>query len=284
MGNEMLLKFTKMQGAGNDFVMINGISQNVAATKELIRHLSDRHYGIGADQVLIVEKTQLPEVDFRYRIFNADGHEVEQCGNGARCFARFVFDQGLTNKRRIRVETQKSIIEPEILENGQIRVMMGCPSINPSDLPLLTRGLVCQMNRQLPIYQYEGVTFAPVSMGNPSAVVFVDDVEAFNVLEVGQKLCFAPCFPKQTNVVFMEICDRHKAKVRVFERGAGETLACGSGTCSGVVAAMLARKVSEFVEVQAHGGLLSIQWDGQMSSPVYLVGDAVKVFDGEIMI
>lgn len=280
----MRLKFTKMQGAGNDFVMINGISQRVVPTPELIRRLSDRHYGIGADQILIVEKTLLPEVDFRYRIFNADGNEVEQCGNGARCFARFVLDQGLTNKKSIRVETQKGIIEPEILDIDRIQVTMGCPSINPEDLPFLTNGLDFQMNQQLPLYHYEGVTFAPISMGNPSAVVFVDDVEVFDVSEVGQKLCEAPCFPKQTNVVFMQICDQHKAKVRVFERGAGETLACGSGTCSGVVAAMLAKKVSEFVDVQARGGLLHIQWDGQMSSPVYLVGDAVKVFDGEIMI
>ena len=280
----MRLKFTKMQGAGNDFVMIDGVSQHIMPTPEFIRYLADRHYGIGADQVLLVERTVLPGVDFRYRIFNSDGHEVEQCGNGARCFAQFVFNLGLTTKKRIRVETKKNIIEPEILDNGQVRVMMGCPSTQAEDLPFIPTSLHSICQHQLSLWQYEGVTFAPISMGNPSAVVFVDDVDAYDVTGVGKKLCFAPCFPNQTNVVFLEMKDLHHAKVRVFERGSGETLACGSGTCSGVVAAVLAKKAFEFVDVQAQGGLLRIQWDGQMSSPVYLVGDAVKVFDGEIMI
>lgn len=280
----MRLKFTKMQGAGNDFVVIDGLSQDFAPNPETIRRLSDRHFGIGADQVLLVEKTHLADVDFRYRIFNADGHEVEQCGNGARCFARFVVDKGLTTKTRIRVETKKRIIEPEILEDGRVKVMMGAPSLNPEDLPFNTAQLLCTKKADLPVWQYENISFGALSMGNPSAVIFVENVDQTDVEEIGRKICFAPCFPQQTNVVFLEVNDAHRAKVRVFERGAGETLACGSGTCSGIVASMLAGQTNTFVDVQARGGTLQIQWSGDLAAPVYLVGDAVSVFDGEILL
>ncbi len=280
----MRLKFTKMQGAGNDFVVIDGISQNFDPNSETIRRLADRHFGIGADQILLVEKTHLAGVDFRYRIFNADGHEVEQCGNGARCFARFVVDKGLTNKSRIRVETKKRVIEPEILEDGRVKVMMGAPSLNPDDLPFLAHQLLSTKKADLPLWEYENVKFGALSMGNPSAVIFVDNVDETDVEGIGRKICFAPCFPQQTNVVFLEINDAHRARVRVFERGAGETLACGSGTCSGIVASMLARKTNTFVDVQARGGMLQIQWSGELTAPVYLVGDAVSVFDGEILL
>lgn len=280
----MRLKFTKMQGAGNDFVVIDGISQDFDPNPETIRRLSDRHFGIGADQVLLVEKTHLADVDFRYRIFNADGGEVEQCGNGARCFARFVVDKGLTNKTRIRVETKKRVIEPEILEDGRVRVMMGAPSLKPEDLPFNPAQLLSTKMADLLVWQYEDIAFGALSMGNPSAVIFVDNVDETDVEGIGKKICFAPCFPQQTNVVFLEVNDAHRAKVRVFERGAGETLACGSGTCSGVVASMLAGQTNTFVDVQARGGTLQIQWSGDLAAPVYLVGDAVSVFDGEILL
>lgn len=280
----MRLKFTKMQGAGNDFVVIDGLCQDFDPNPDTIRRLADRHFGIGADQVLVVEKTHLADVDFRYRIFNADGHEVEQCGNGARCFARFVVDKGLTNKTRIRVETKKRVIEPEILEDGRVKVMMGAPSLNPEDLPFNTNQLLCAKKADLPVWQYENIAFGALSMGNPSAVIFVENVDQTDVEEIGRKICFAPCFPQQTNVVFLEVNDAHRARVRVFERGAGETLACGSGTCSGIVASMLAGQTNTFVDVQARGGTLQIQWSGDLAAPVYLVGDAVSVFDGEILL
>ena len=271
-----------MHGAGNDFVMIDAISQKISLNGETIRCLADRHYGIGADQVLLVEKSRLENVDFRYRIFNCDGQEVEQCGNGARCFARFVFENGLTSKKRMRVETQKSIIEPEILDDGRVKVMMGTVSLCPSDLPFEPRDLKYSLRVRLPQWSYGGIEFSALSIGNPWTIIFVDDVNVIDVEKLGTQICFSPYFPKQTNVAFMENQVPDAARMRFFERGVGETLACGTGACCGVVASILAQRANSVVDVQARGGMLQVQWSGALTDSVYLIGDAIRVFDGEI--
>ena len=277
-----------MHGAGNDFVMLDGVSQTLELRAEDIRFIADRHLGIGADQVLLVSASENPNVDFRYRIFNQDGSEVEQCGNGARCFVKFVRHCGLTDKKKILVQTMKTVIEPELLADGRVKVNMGAPIFDLSQLPFAPRALPTRYlgrAKQWQLDHAEGsLWFAALSMGNPTATVFVQNVGTTPVDQWGQLIGEHPIFPNRTNVAFLEVLDKNNARIRVFERGAGETLACGSGTCAAIVAAMNAGLCQDFVEVQAQGGQLRIEWDGLDDSPVYLIGPAEHVFDGELEI
>lgn len=273
----MQLKFTKMHGLGNDFIVIDGISQSVSLTPGNIRFLADRHFGIGCDQVLIVEKA-IGNADFRYRIFNADGSEVEQCGNGARCFARFVHDQGLTKKREIGVETTSGVIFPRLETNGKVTVNMGIPRFEPADIPFVAekRALTYPLD-----VNGKQIKISAVSMGNPHAVQIVSNAEAAPVVTEGRLIESHPRFPQRVNVGFMEIIDRHHIKLRVFERGAGETLACGTGACAAVVCGIERNLLTSKVTVSTHGGDLCIQWGGE-NHPVLMTGPATTVFEGSI--
>ncbi|HZV98867.1 MAG TPA: diaminopimelate epimerase [Methylophilaceae bacterium] len=274
----MKLKFTKMQGIGNDFIMVDGYSQPVALTAEQIRKLADRHFGVGFDQLLLVEASQLPEVDFRYRIFNADGGEVEQCGNGARCFVRFVHDKNLTHKHEIQVETARGIIAPRLEGNGLVTVNMGAPIFAPKDIPFIT---------DLPALTYElhvggiHIEISALSMGNPHAVQIVGSVDTAPVAVQGPLIELHPRFPQRVNVGFMQIVDAHHIRLRVFERGSGETLACGTGACAAVVAGIRLGRLQSPVQVSTRGGELSISWAGD-DAPVMMTGPAETVFEGEI--
>ena len=272
------LAFTKMQGLGNDFVMIDAVRQPIQLTEDQVRHLADRHFGVGCDQLLVVEPAQTPGVDFRYRIFNADGGEVEQCGNGARCFARFVFDQGLTDKREIRVETKKGIIAPRLEADGNVTVDMGVPVLNPADVPF-----VSDSDAYVQPLDVAGTSVAitAVSMGNPHAVQVVADVDTAPVAEQGPLIEHHPRFPARVNAGFLQVADEHRVRLRVFERGAGETLACGTGACAAVVAGILRGLVASPVAVETRGGELTIAWNG-VGTPVLMTGPAVTVFTGEI--
>ncbi|MDR0996461.1 MAG: diaminopimelate epimerase [Zoogloeaceae bacterium] len=274
----MKLKFTKMQGAGNDFVVLNGISQPVALAPEHIRQLADRHFGIGFDQLLLVEKSTLPGVDFRYRIFNADGGEVEQCGNGARCFARFVHDQHLTDKTAIRVETQKGIIAPELKADGQVKVDMGIPRFAPADLPFVAESEALTYRLQAAQKTWQ---IGIASMGNPHAVLCCEALDDALIAEVGPAIQQHAAFPRQVNVGFMRVVDRHAIELRVYERGAGETLSCGTGACAAVVTGIRQGLLESPVEVRTHGGTLTIDWAGD-DAPVFMTGPAAPVFEGEI--
>ena len=281
----MKIKFTKMHGAGNDFVVIDAINQPIDFTPAQWQYLADRRFGVGADQMLVVEKPQAAGVDFRYRIYNADGGEVEQCGNGARAFVKFVTDKKLTNKHAIKVETMSGIIEPRLEANGQITVDMGPPILQPEDVPFDTTDLLCKAEGEETLWPLdikgEIHWVAALSMGNPHAVHVVADVETAPVREDGVLIEHHPRFPKRVNVGFMQIIDEHQIKLRVFERGAGETLACGTGACAAVVSGMRRGLLTSPVKVQTRGGELSIAWAGN-SSPVLLTGPAVTVFEGEI--
>lgn len=274
----MRLDFVKMQGLGNDFVMINAMQQPVVLSNEQLRHLADRRFGVGCDQILFVEPSQIEGVDFRYRIFNADGGEVQQCGNGARCFARFVHDQGLTDKTEIVVETQKGLIYPRIEADGEVTVNMGLPRFTPAEIPFLADAA----NLQYPIEVLEkNQHISVVSMGNPHAVLVVDAVDTAPVGEVGAALESHSRFPERVNVGFMQVMDRHSIRLRVFERGSGETLACGTGACAAVVAGQRLGLLDEGVSVQTRGGSLTIRWAGE-NQPVLMRGAAVRVFEGVI--
>ena len=281
----MKIKFTKMHGAGNDFVVIDAINQSIDFTPAQWQYLADRRFGVGADQMLVVEKPQAAGVDFRYRIYNADGGEVEQCGNGARAFVKFVTDKKLTNKHAIKVETMSGIIEPRLEANGQITVDMGPPILTPEDVPFDTFDLLCKAEGEETLWPLDikGEThwIAALSMGNPHAVQVVADVETAAVREDGVLIEHHPRFPKRVNTGFMQIIDPHQIKLRVFERGAGETLACGTGACAAVVSGIRRGLLTSPVKVQTRGGELSITWAGS-SSPVLLTGPAVTVFEGEI--
>ena len=272
------LAFTKMHGLGNDFVMIDAVRQNIQLTEAQVRYLGDRHFGVGFDQLLVVETSQTPGVDFRYRIFNADGGEVEQCGNGARCFARFVFDQGLTDKREIRVETKKGIITPRLEADGNVTVDMGVPVLTPADVPF-----VSDSDAYVQPLDVAGTTVAitAVSMGNPHAVQVVANVDTAPVAEQGPLIEHHPRFPARVNAGFLQIVDEHRVRLRVFERGAGETLACGTGACAAVVAGILRELIVSPVTVETRGGELTIAWNG-VGSPVLMTGPAVTVFAGEL--
>lgn len=272
------LAFSKMHGLGNDFVMIDAVRQDIRLSADQVRWLADRHFGVGCDQLLVVEPAQTPGVDFRYRIFNADGGEVEQCGNGARCFARFVFEQGLSDKREIRVETKKGIITPRLEDDGMVTVDMGVPVLAPAEVPF-----VSDSDAWVQPLDVAGTTVAitAVSMGNPHAVQVVADVDTAPVAEQGPLIEHHPRFPARVNAGFLQVVDEHHVRLRVFERGAGETLACGTGACAAVVAGILRGLVSSPVHVATRGGELTIAWGG-VGSPVMMTGPAVTVFTGEL--
>ncbi|MET4026997.1 diaminopimelate epimerase [Marinobacter sp. MBR-99] len=277
-GQGPLLRFTKMHGLGNDFMVVDAISQPFRLRPELIRELADRNFGIGFDQLLVVEPPGLPDVDFRYRIFNADGSEVEQCGNGARCFARFVRDQRLTNKRVIRVQTAKGVIELKIGKDGLVMVNMGVPELNPPAIPFAAD---CQKNVYTVDVDGQTVELSAVSMGNPHGVLVVDDVDTAPVATLGPMLEKHARFPARANIGFLQVIDRNHARLRVFERGSGETLACGSGACAAVVAGQLRGLLDTRVEVELRGGRLVIEWQGD-GSPVMMEGPAKTVFEGQL--
>ena len=279
----MKLKFSKMQGLGNDFVVFDGVRQRVQLSTEQYRRIADRHFGIGCDQILLVEPSKNGEADFRYRIFNADGGEVEQCGNGARCFVRFVREQGLTDKESIRVETLSGLITPRLESDGRVTVDMGAPIFEPQRIPFIA-------DRELPTYALEvdsaTVEISALSMGNPHAVQVVADVDHAPVLVQGPLIEKHSRFPQRVNAGFMQIVDRNRIKLRVYERGAGETLACGTGACAAVVAGIKLRLLNEKVCVQTRGGELTIEWRGADNSrpPVYMTGPAETVFEGEVIV
>lgn len=283
----MKLKFTKMHGAGNDFVVIDAINQSIDLTPAQWQLLADRRFGVGADQMLVVEKPQAAGVDFRYRIYNADGGEVEQCGNGARAFVKFVTDKKLTDKRTIRVETMSGVIEPRLEADGQITVDMGPPILAPEQVPFDTSALLGKVEGSETLWPLEikGETcwISAISMGNPHAVQVVADVETAPVRENGVLIEHHPRFPKRVNAGFMQIISQHQIKLRVFERGAGETLACGTGACAAVVAGIRRGLLTSPVKVETRGGELLIAWAGDTSA-VMLTGPAVTVFEGEIEI
>lgn len=281
----MKLKFTKMHGAGNDFIVLDAINQTVELTPDQWKKLADRRFGIGADQMLVVEKSQSAGVDFRYRIYNADGGEVEQCGNGARAFVRFVIEKNLTDKTRIKVETLSGIIEPRLEADGEITVDMGPPILIPEQVPFDATGLLGKVEEQDTLWPLEikgdTIWISVVSMGNPHAVQIVADVDNAPVDTVGFLIERHKRFPQRVNAGFMQIINQHLIKLRVFERGAGETLACGTGACAAVVAGIRRGLLASPVDVHTRGGDLSIAWDGDMS-PVMMTGPAVSVFEGEI--
>jgi len=276
----MLLKFTKMHGLGNDFVVIDAISQCVAITPEIAKKLGDRHFGVGCDQILVVESPTQPDIDFRYRIFNNDGTEVEQCGNGARCFAKFVRNRKLTGKSKILVETAGGIIELKLQKNQLITVNMGLPVLSPKEIPFLATQQ--QTTYKIPI-EGSDLLISAISMGNPHAVLKVDDVCAVSVEFLGLAISKHALFPKQTNVGFMQVINPHEINLRVYERGAGETLACGSGACAAVVAGQLQGLLESPVTVNLTSGSLTIEWQGH-EHPVMMTGPANTVYHGRINI
>jgi diaminopimelate epimerase len=281
----MQLKFTKMHGAGNDFVVIDATSTPADFTPQQWARLADRRFGIGADQILIVEQPTVAGADFRYRIYNNDGGEVEQCGNGARAFARFVHDKGLSSATSIRVQTMAGIIAPRLESDGSVTVDMGAPVLEPAAVPFDAAGLAGVVQGGDVVWPLQigaaQVLFSVVSMGNPHAVQVVDDVDTAPVEETGAVIEHHPRFPRRVNAGFMQVVDRRHIRLRVFERGAGETLACGTGACAAVVAGIRRGLLDSPVKVTARGGDLSIAWAGP-GQPVYLSGPAVTVYEGEI--
>ena len=279
----MKLRFTKMHGAGNDFVVIDGVRQSVCLSQAQRRFLADRHVGIGADQLLLVEPARGVGVDFRYRIFNADGGEVEQCGNGARCFVRFVREQGLTDKRAIRVETMGGVIEPRLEGDGRVTVEMGVPAFDPASIPFDASGLEPRRVGEDALWPLEvdGALrwVSVVSMGNPHAVQVVDDVERAPVRTEGPRIEHAPRFARRVNAGYLQVLSASRIRLRVWERGAGETLACGTGACAAVVTGIRRGLLRSPVDVETRGGLLTIAWDG---ASVRMTGPAETVFEGEI--
>jgi diaminopimelate epimerase len=275
------LKFAKMQGQGNDFVVLDGVRQAVSLTPGQVRRIADRHFGVGCDQLLVVEPAVSPENDFRYRIFNADGGEVEQCGNGVRCFARFVLEEGLTAKRQIRVETASGVIAPRIESSGQVTVDMGPPRFAPRDVPF-TGASEPHVTDPLDVAGTP-VEVSVLSMGNPHAVQLVADVDRAPVATQGPAIENHPAFPQRVNAGYMQVVARDRIRLRVWERGAGETLACGTGACAAVVAGIRRGLLDREVRVATRGGELGIRWPADDAN-VMMTGDAVRVFDGEIAI
>ncbi|MCX8566042.1 MAG: diaminopimelate epimerase [Glomeribacter sp. 1016415] len=277
------LQFTKMQGAGNDFIVLDGIRQSFALTPAQIRWLADRQFGIGADQILLVERPSRAEADFKYRIFNADGGEVEHCGNGARCFVKFVHAVGLTHKRQICVEVQKGLITLTLQENGEVCVEMGAPLFEPAHVPFDASQIEPRAEGNDTMWPLElngkRVWVSVLSMGNPHAVQQVEDVETAPVLRDGALIEAHPRFAQRVNAGFMQIIRRDLLKLRVYERGVGETLACGTGACAAAVTALRRGLVDSPVTVSMRGGQLTIIWEG---AEIYMVGSAMIVFNGEI--
>lgn len=274
----MKIAFTKMEGTGNDFVVIDGYTDPVVLTSRQIRGLADRHFGVGCDQVLVVEQPQQAGADFRYRIFNADGGEVEQCGNGARCFARFVRERGLTHKDAIVVDTLGGRIRPRLSADGAVTVEMAVPRFEPADIPFVaeSRAVVYDLEVDGKLV-HAGV----VSMGNPHVVQVVDDIDRAPVTTQGPRLERHPRFPRRVNAGFMQVIDRAHIRLRVWERGVGETLGCGSGACAAVAVGRMQALLDEVVEVSLPGGKLSVTWAGE-GKPVWLAGPARTVFEGSI--
>ena len=282
----MRLKFTKMQGAGNDFVVLDGTREGIDLSPEQVRHLGDRRFGIGADQILLVERSSAPGVDFRYRIFNNSGDEVEQCGNGARCFVRYVHDKGLSAKRSIRVETMNTQLELQLQDDGRVTVDMSAPVFDAARVPFDAKGLVPRELNGFALWPLEladgdRVEVAVLSMGNPHAVQRVQDIEHAPVALEGPQIESNPHFPRKVNAGFMQVVDRSHIKLRVYERGAGETLACGTGACAAVVAGIRLGWLDDKVDVATRGGRLTIEWAGG-DGPVFMTGPAETVFEGEI--
>ncbi len=275
----MKMTFVKMHGLGNDFVVIDGVRQSIDLSAEQLRFIARRNFGIGCDQILLVEKTERPQVDFRYRIFNANGREVEQCGNGARCFVRFVHEQGLTNKREIRVETIAGVIVPRLEDDGSVTVDMGVPVFAPAQIPFLAAS--DELVQMLALSDDESVAITAVGMGNPHAVQVVAEVDAAPVTRQGPLIESHARFPQGVNAGFMQVVDQHHVRLRVFERGVGETLACGTGACAAVVAGIARGLLASPVEVETRGGCLAIAWQGR-GAAVRMSGPAVSVFNGEI--
>jgi diaminopimelate epimerase len=274
----MWLKFSKMHGLGNDFVVVDLVTQSGFIHPKRVRELAHRNFGIGFDQLLIVEQPSRPDVDFKYRIFNADGSEVENCGNGARCFARFVYDQHLTGKRTIRVETANGIIELKLTGDNQVVVDMGKPILTPTDIPFNADQFATEYT--IKVDGIGAVNIGAVSMGNPHAVLCVDNVDTAPVETWGPAIEMCPLFPRKVNVGFMQIIDEHHIRLRVFERGSGETLACGTGACAAVVSGQLRGWLKPGVTVSLPGGDLFIEWDGENS--VKMTGPASTVFEGRV--
>ena len=278
----MKLKFTKMQGAGNDFVVLDGIGQTVVLTPGFAKRIADRHFGIGCDQILVVERPQAAGADFRYRIWNADGGEVEQCGNGARCFVRFVRDKGLSAKDEICVQTQAGLITPRLEPDGAVTVNMGAPLFEPKRIPFVSDSAAAVQSLEV---GGSSVQITAVSMGNPHAVQVVDNLDAAPVSTQGPLIERHPRFPQRVNVGYMQVIDRGRIRLRVWERGAGETLACGTGACAAVVAGIRRGLLDATVAVDMRGGRLTIRWEGaenELNCAVWMTGPAVTVFEGEI--
>ncbi len=286
----MRIRFTKMQGAGNDFVVLDETRTPLHLSTAHYRFLADRHFGVGADQILSVRPSPGPGIDFEYVIHNADGGEVEQCGNGARCFVRFVRERGLTSKDAVRVKTLGGVIEPRMLEDGRVRVDMGAPVFDLARVPFDAVGLTPVTIKdweKWPLAQASARQTAPVfiavlSMGNPHAVQRVDDVDAAPVAEAGPLIENHPRFARRVNAGFMQVVSRGQIRLRVYERGAGETLACGTGACAAVVAGIRLGLLDTQVAVQTRGGLLTIEWPGDLAAPVMMTGPATTVFESEI--
>jgi len=286
----MKLRFTKMHGAGNDFVVLDATQQPMRLTAEQLRHVADRRFGIGCDQVLVIEASQTPGVDFGYRIFNADGSEVEHCGNGSRCFVRYVVDKGLTDKRTVRVQTVNKILELRLGNDGRVTVDMGEPIFDLPQVPFQAEGLTPSRENGFelwPLALGDGMSaeVAVLSMGNPHAVQRVDDVAHAPVALIGPQVESHERFPRRVNAGFLQVVSRSEVKLRVYERGSGETLACGTGACAAVVAGIRLGWLDEAVEVHTHGGDLRIEWAGisqGLHASVYMTGPAQTVFEGEI--
>jgi len=275
----MKLAFTKMQGAGNDFVVVDATRGALPLGRDDWRRIADRHFGVGCDQVLVIEAPRRQDTDFYYRIFNADGGEVEQCGNGARCFVRFVIDKGLTDRREIRVETMAGVITPRLEDDGRVSVDMGMPIFDPARIPF-------DAVARADVYRLElgagAIEISAVSMGNPHAVQVVADVDAAPVVTQGAEIEAHPRFPKRVNAGYMQVVDRRNIRLRVFERGAGETLACGTGACAAVVSGIARGLLDTTVDVATRGGLLTVAWSGGDDASVRMTGPAETVFEGSI--
>ena len=276
----MQLNFTKMHGLGNDFVVINAINQTINLSKEQVRFIADRRFGIGCDQVLLVESTQQKDADFRYRIYNADGGEVEQCGNGARCFATFVRKQGLTSQKKISVITTSGKIILHLEDDEQVSVNMGAPILLPKAIPFVAKKQKDQYDIAI---SGSIISMSVVSMGNPHAVIVVDDIQTAAVETLGPLVQQSEYFPNQANIGFMQIINKNHIKLRVYERGSGETLACGTGACAAVVAGQLQGLLDDSVKVSLSGGDLLIRWAGG-DNPVMMTGPTETVFTGSITI
>jgi diaminopimelate epimerase len=282
----MKVRFTKMQGAGNDFIVLDETRGLLKLTEAQYRQLADRHFGVGADQVLSVRPSPADGIDFEYVIHNSDGGEVEQCGNGARCFVRYVRDKGLTTRDSVKVRTMSGVIEPRLNADGRVTVDMGAPVFEPSLVPFDARGISAQRHGAWERWPLEvastTISVAVLSMGNPHAVQLVDDVETAPVTTQGPLIEHHERFPRRVNAGFLQVLDRSRVKLRVWERGAGETLACGTGACAAVVAGIRLGLLDRRVDVQTRGGVLTIEWNAETGAPVLMTGPAVTVYEGEI--